>query len=72
MSKNDKISYLGNVPRGIAASSTPAGLPPGDKMVKVGRILFEQIGPEGVVHTKQFWLSGSPEDITDGAIRQIT
>jgi len=42
MSENDKISYLGNVPRGIAASSTPVGLPPGDKMVKVGRMLLSK------------------------------
>jgi len=33
-------------------SSTPVYLPAGEKKTaKVGRVLFEQIGPEGVVQT---------------------
>jgi len=31
--------------------STPVGLPSGEKTAKIGRVLFEQIGPEGVVKT---------------------
>jgi len=29
-------------------SSTPVGLPAGEKTAKIGRVLYEQIGPEVV------------------------
>ena len=52
-------------------SSTPISLPAGEKTAKIGRVLFEQIGPEGAVQTgSSFGCAGSPEGITDGAIRQ--
>jgi len=52
----------------------PVGLPAGEKKtVKIGRVLFEQIGPEAAVQTgSSFGSQGSPEVITDGAIRQKT
>jgi len=35
----------------LQESSTPVNLPTGEKTAQVGRVVFEQIGPEAVVQT---------------------
>ena len=48
----------------LQESSMPVGLPAEEKMVKVGRLLFEQIRPEGVVQTRSsFGSQGHPRSL---------
>jgi len=45
-------------------SSTPVGLPAGAKAAKIVRVLFAQIGPEGVVQTgSSFGSRGHPRSL---------
>jgi len=45
-------------------SSTSVGLPAREKTAKVGRVLFEQIGPQGVVQTgSSFGSEGYPRSL---------
>jgi len=45
-------------------SSTPVALPAAEKKVKIGRVLFEQIGPEGLVQTgSSFCTQGHPPSL---------
>jgi len=41
-------------------SSTTVGLPAGEKTAKVGRVLFEQIGPAVVLTGSNFGSQGHP------------
>ena len=58
MSENDENLFPWHSNPILQQLSTPVGLPSGEKTAKIGRVLFEQIGPEGVVKTgSRFWVT---------------
>jgi len=69
MSENDKNLFPWQRPLRDSnpisqESSTPVGLPAGEKTAKIGRVLFEQLGLEGAVQTgSSFGSQGHPRSL---------